>query len=138
MRRTAISGAIVLVAASVVFCTPAAAAATERPLAEVTILPIAHLAGDGTAISAKVRIRCQPNDDILWEGFLNATQSEATSFTGLPLTCDGRQHVQDVLLPIGDPTVMSFERGTATVSAFILDENTLDLHATDTRTVKLR
>ncbi len=138
MLRKAAPGVMLLVAASLAFGAQTAGAATERPLAEVTILPIASLTEDAAAIIAKVRILCQPNDDILWEGFLNATQGDATSFTGLPLICDGRQHVQDVVLPVDDPTVMTFERGEATASAFILDENTLDLHASDTQVVNVR
>jgi len=51
---------------------------------------------------------------------------------------DGRRHAQNVVIPVSaSPGTASFTPGKATVSVFILDENTLTEYATDTRTVKV-
>lgn len=131
-RRTA---ALLVVTALLGLGVGPSAAAAPRPVAEVEILPTAHLANDGAAIIARVRTICQPNG-ILWEGFIGAVQNDAGSFVGLPLVCDGRVHVSDVALSV-DVSDPRFTRGEATLHASILDEDTLDLYDTDTRTVKV-
>ena len=118
-----------------------AGAATERPLAQVTILPTARVSQGGATITARVRLLCQPNgiEGIQWEGFIDATQGDVFAWAGLPLVCDGRQHVENIALPVSAPPgTAAFTFGDATVRAVILDENTLTYYARDARTVKLR
>jgi hypothetical protein len=107
----------------------------------VTILPTARVTEGGAAITARVRILCQPNgiQGIQWEGFIDATQGDVFAWAGLPLVCDGRQHVENIALPVSAPPgTASFTLGDATVRAVIQDENTLTDYASDARTVKLR
>ncbi len=112
-----------------------------RSLAHVSILPNAHLIDDGAAIAVRLRVRCQPDgtNGIQWEGYISARQGDVFAWAGVPLICDGRQHVTDVALPVSAPPETAwFTRGRATVLVSIVDENTLIEYATDTRTVKLR
>jgi hypothetical protein len=101
------------------------------------ILPAARLADGGTAITARVRILCRPNGT-LWEGFINATQGDTFTLAGLPLTCDGRPHVEAVTIAVNDPATGTFEAGDVIVSASILDEDTLTVYAQDTELVSVR
>jgi len=142
MRRKAILGIpMLLLATSWGLTAQPAGAVTERPLAQVSILPIARPTDGGAAITVKVRISCQPNgiNGIQWEGFIDATQGDVFAWAGLPLVCDGRQHVEDVVLPVSAPPGTAFfTRGDATVRAVVQDENTLTTYASDARTVKVR
>jgi hypothetical protein len=139
MPRTLVAGALaLLLSASWGLGAQPAEAAPHRPLAEVAILPSARLAEGGAAIVVKVRILCQPNgvDGIQWEGFANVTQGDVFGWQELSLDCDGRQHVEHVVVPVsGPPGAPAFSQDEATVSVFLVDENTLTQHATDTRTV---
>lgn len=141
MARKAVLGVPVLVlVASWGFAAQPAVAAPDQPLAEVTVLPHARLAGDGAAVTASLRIVCEPNgvDGIQWEGFANAYQGDVFGYAELVLDCDGRPHVERVVIPVSAPPGAEvFTSGEATVSVFILDENTLTEYATDTRTVKV-
>ena len=144
MLRKAIPAVIFMVAASLGLGAQTVVASPVRPPAEVKILPGGKLAADGAMFSLKVRILCRPIDGIQWEGFLVATQGEVGGGTELNLLpgsaggiCDGRQHVETVAVHIYD--FVPFERGEATVSAVIQDENDmLKIYATDARTIKLR
>lgn len=141
MLRRVVLGVLLLLAASLGLAAQPAVAAVDRPLAEVEILPHARLADGGAALVARVRVLCQPNgvNGIQWEGFANATQGDVFGFAELALDCDGRQHVEHVVIPVSAPPgAASFTSGEATVSVFILDENTLTEYASDMRTVKVR
>ncbi|MGZ6976274.1 MAG: hypothetical protein ACXVKQ_20235 [Acidimicrobiia bacterium] len=125
---------LLLVTASLALGAQAADAATERhPRTVVMVLPAARVSRDGATITARVLILCQPNG-IQWEGFATVAQGDLSVLGGMPLACDGRPHVEAVAISRNDPET-SFHRGQATVSAFILDEGTLEVHARDTRTV---
>ncbi len=137
MLRNAILGSLTLLfAASWGLAAQPAGAATAAPLAQVTILPTAALDDGGQLMTVRLRILCQPNgtNDIQWEGFVDATQPGVFGWTELELDCDGRQHVEEVVLS-GTP---SFTTGDAMVSVVIQDENTLTSYASDARTVKVR
>ncbi len=114
----------------------------ERSLAEVRILPHAHLVDGGATITVRVRMRCEPNgtDGIQWEGYIWARQGDVFAWAGLPLVCDGRQHVEAVKLPVSaPPETMWFTRGLATVNVSVVDENNmLTEYAADMRTVTVR
>ena len=132
--------ALLLVAATWGLAAQPAGAATGPPLARVTILSTAHLMDGGAAIAARLLVRCRPNgtDGIQWEGFVNATQGDVFAWAELPLVCDGRPHVEHVVLPVSAPPgTASFAPGTAEVTAVIMDENTLVQYAGDARTVKV-
>lgn len=114
--------------------------ATARPprVAAVDVLPTVRLDAGGIAVVARVRTLCQPNG-ILWEGFINITQGDLQVLAGLPLICDGRHHLTQVEIRIGDPnTATLFVRGEATVGAVIMDEDTLTPYATEIQRVKVR
>ena len=132
---------MLLLAASMGLTAQPARAATDRPLAQVTILPTGRLTDGGAAITVRVRYLCQPNgiNGIQWEAFISATQNDVFAWTGPALICDGRQHVEAVVLPVSAPPgTASFTSGEATVIAIIQDENTLVTYASDARTVKVR
>lgn len=155
MRPTSVLRTSVLVAAAswALVLPPAASAAPPavttapstvvtggRPLATARVLPHARLVDGGKTVIARIRIMCQPNgvDGIQWEAFADADQEDATAFTEVILTCDGRPHVYDVVLPASEIIGSGqFTRGAVQVSIYVQDENTLTLHATDIRTVRL-
>lgn len=140
-RKVALGVLMLALTGSWGFAAQPAVAAPDRPLAEVTILPGARLTDDGAAITAKVRITCEPNgvNGIQWEGYANATQAGVFGFTEVQLDCDGRQHLERVVIPVlASPGPEGFAPGAVTVNVVIVDENTLTEHASDTRTVKAR
>ena len=117
-------------------------AAPHKPLATVAILPAVHLANGW--VSVKLRITCDPVPGIQWEGDLGAVQGDIFGDTGLDTgraldssICDGRSHVEKIGVVPNDSR-LSFGPGSLTLNVYIYDENTLDLYATDTRTVTLR
>jgi hypothetical protein len=125
--------ALLAVAAALTAVAPPAEAATARPLARAAIIPVATLSNDGSSITARVRIRCQPNGDV-WEAFADVTQGDVASNAGINVTCDGRSHIEDVTFPGGASG--TFERGQAIVHVSVVDEDdNLTEHAHDTRTV---
>jgi hypothetical protein len=135
LRQAILGVPVLLVAASLAFGAGPAQAAKEKPLVEVAVLPVAHLADNGT-MTAKWRVTCAPAPDgIQWESFVIVGEGDITSFAQPPLPCDGRPHVEDVVFAA---TEIPFLRADADVNAFVLDENTLDVYASDTRTVKVR
>lgn len=139
-RKLAVTVLTLMLSASWGVGAQHAVGAPSRPLAEVRILPTSSLVDGGGSIAVKVRILCQPDgvDGIQWEGFAGVTQGDVAGWKELSLDCDGRQHVQFVLVPVSaEPGTAAFSTGTADVSVYILDENTLTQHATDGRTVKV-
>ena len=112
------------------------AMASPATLADVDILPTASLSDNGSAVTVRVRTLSQPGT--LWEGFINADQGGAAAFEELSLVCDGRQHVQLVVIPVLNPDGPNFAPGEVTISAVIVDEDTLTVFGSDTQTVRVR
>ena len=138
LRKMALGFIALLVAAMSGLVAQPAAAATRQSVAEVTVLPAAHLTDGGAAITVRLLVRCRPVDGVQWEGFVNATQGDVFAWAGLPLVCDGRRHLVHVVLPVSAPPgTAEFTRGAAEVSAVIMDENTLVEYADDARSVKV-
>lgn len=141
LRRSIIGGLVaLLVAATWGVVAQPAAAATGEPQARVAILSPAHLLDGGEALAVRVVATCTANgtEGIQWEGFVNATQGDVFAWAGLPLVCDGRPHVQHVVLPVSaEPGTAAFTRGTAQVTAVVMDENTLTTYADAARTVRV-
>lgn len=135
MQKT-LPAAILLTAGFLGLGAPSAAAAPPGTLADVDVLPVASLSDAGSAVTVRVRTLCQPG--VLWEGFINAIQGAAASFEELPLVCDGRQHLQTVVLPVVNPDGPDFAVGEATIRAVIMDEDTLTVVGSDTQAVKVR
>jgi hypothetical protein len=136
LHRSTVPITVLLLAAAGGLAAPAASAAPPAPLAEVRIMPMAHLDDDGASLTVRVRVLCRPDDAVQWEGFVSATQGDTFAWAGLPVRCDGRRHVQTVVLPVSAPEgTAAFTRGRASVSAVLQDENTLTTHAQDERTV---
>lgn len=145
MRRRTVLGVLLLVLATVlgVVAQPAVAAPgwASRSPASVSVMPHARLVDGGAAVAVSLRIRCVPNgtDGIQWEGFVNVEQGDVFGWTELALDCDGRWHVEHVVVPVSaEPGTAAFVAGAATVTATLDDENTLTQYATDTRTVRVR
>lgn len=137
MRRRAVL--VLLFLLPLGLAAPPAAAAPPRSTAEVSVLPTARLAEDGASITVRLRVLCRPDATIQWEGFVSASQGDVLGWGQPALTCDGRRHVVDVVLPVSaEPGTASFRRGTATVTAWMVDENTLTEYARDVRTVAVR
>lgn len=134
--RKGIPLAILVVLGSLGLGAQQATAAAPGTLADVEVLPTASLSDDGTAVTVRVRSLCQPG--IQWEGFINGAQGAVTAFEELSLVCDGRQHVQTVVLPVLNPEGPNFVPGDVAVSADIIDEDTLTVIDSDTEIIRVR
>lgn len=136
MLRKAILGfLILLLAASGLTLQPTGATAAP-PLARVTVLPNGTRTDNGRSLTVRVSITCAPygTNGIQWEGAFYSIRP-ALDGEWVPLVCDGRPHVEDIVLYGMDP----FTEDVVTVYAVIMDENDgLKRYATDTRTVKVR
>lgn len=138
LRKIARGLVVLLVAGMAGLSAQPATAATERPVADVTILPRAHVTDGGASITVRLLVRCRPVDGVQWEGFVNVTQGDVFAWAGLPLVCDGRLHMAHVVLPVSAPPDTAwFTPGGAEVSAVIMDENTLVEYANDARSVRV-
>ena len=96
----------------------------------------ASLSDDGSAIAVRVRTLCAA-DGTVWEGYITAMQGAVFSFAELRLVCDGRPHVQTVLLDVVAPAGTDFTPGAAEIDATIVDEGTLTPFDRDTETVRV-
>jgi hypothetical protein len=77
----------------------------------------AKLIGQGEAVGIRVKGRCTLGAEVL-EAFVYITQDGFTSqMAGIPLVCDGAQHVSLVRVAALDA---AFHSGTATASAYAL------------------
>lgn len=132
---------MLLMVALAVLPAGSAAAVTERPsprVAEVSVMSTAQLVSGGDALTTTLRLRCEPVPGIQWEGFVNAEQGDVFAWAELSLVCDGRWHTQSVTLPVSAPPDTAwFVPGRATVSVFLIDENTLTEYARDVRSVRV-
>ncbi|MGN8552241.1 UNVERIFIED_CONTAM: hypothetical protein OHV15_06630 [Microbacterium sp. SLM126] len=135
--RTTISAVILLSLGLLGLGAQSATAAPPGTVADVEILPTAFLSDDGSAIAARVRTLCAP-DGTVWEGYIPVMQGAVFSSAELRLVCDGRPHVQKVLLDVIAPAEGEFTRGEAEISAVIVDEGTLTPFDRDTETVRVR
>jgi hypothetical protein len=135
MRKT-ISAVMLLSLSLLGLGAQSAAAAPPGTVADVEILPTAFLSDDGSAITARVRTLCA-SDGTVWEGYITAMQGAVFSSAELRLVCDGRPHVQTVLLDVVAPAGGDFTLGAAEISAVIVDEGTLAPIDRDTETVRV-
>lgn len=135
MLRKALLGFLILLLATSWGLTsqPGVAAAAPR-LARVAILPVASHTDGGRSVTIRVQIMCVPGGTNQWEGAFYSTQPMLDA-GGVVLPCDGRPHVQAIVLHGTEV----FTGKVLTVQAFIIDENNfLTVEASDTRTVKVR
>lgn len=134
LRKALLGFLILLLVTAWGLTTQPGVAAAAPPLARVAILPVASHTDGGRSVTIRVRIMCVPNGTNQWEGAFYSTQPKMDA-GGVVLPCDGRPHVQNIVLHGTDV----FTGNSLSVHAFIIDENNfLTVEASDTRTVKVR
>jgi len=110
-----------LASVALVLQVPTTVGGAEGPRepVDVRVLPVARLVDGGPSMAVRVRVVCQPVGSVL-EALAHASQDEAFAEGFLDVVCDGRARVQRVVFTPFDDA--SFDRGQATVDAFVLLE----------------
>jgi hypothetical protein len=134
LRKALLGFLMLLLVTSWGLTTQPGVAAAAPPLARVAILPGAIHTDGGRSVTIRVLIMCAPDGTNQWEGAFYSTQPILDA-GGVVLPCDGRPHVQDIVLHGTEV----FTGNALLVHAFIIDENNfLTVEASDTRTVMVR